>query len=185
MSRLIPNIEEIKADYNEIITLMSKLKTKEDVENFEKEYKVIMEINYDRYNDNEPIEVIRCEHWNNLDYIYYYMDGSKPMFDVWCDIIDCDFIDGANIDNLEKHYVDGIKWIFSKKNLGNNDYEHTPYEMANKLMEFIRDFSDDEELIKEETIYVAEMFSELQESEEYNALIHYLDRMFMSSIFDC
>ena len=114
---LIPSIEEIKAAYNEIIPLMKELKTKDDVIAFEKKHKVTMEINYDLakyYNENDPIEVIRCEHWKDLDYIYVPMDGSAPHFDVWCDFMDYDFIDGTTIEYLEKKYVEGIKWMWNR-----------------------------------------------------------------------
>lgn len=30
--------------------------------------------------------------------------GNKPHFDVWCDFMECDFIDGAYIENFEKYY---------------------------------------------------------------------------------
>lgn len=63
-------------------------------------------------------------------------------------------------------------------------YENTPQEMACKLMEFIRDFSDNEEEIKQEEKHIAELFSELQKSEKFNSLAHHLDIMFMYEIFD-
>lgn len=113
---LIPSLEEIKALYNEVIPLMQKLKTKEDVIEFGKKYKTTMEINYDLvdyYDENEPIEVIRCGEWEDLDYIYVYLDGSTPpRFDVWCDFMEYDFIDGATIENLEKNYIEGIRWLW-------------------------------------------------------------------------
>ena len=59
------------------------------------------------------------------------------------------------------------------------EYEHTPKQMAEKLMEFIRDFSDYEEDIKIETDYVTELFDKLQKSDEFNVLAHHLDIMFM------
>lgn len=62
-------------------------------------------------------------------------------------------------------------------------YEHTPYVMARKLLEFNRDFSDDEELLLEEIEYLAELFEELQKSEKFEVLAHYLDKMFMDSAF--
>lgn len=62
-------------------------------------------------------------------------------------------------------------------------YEHTPYEMSSKLLEFNRDFLDDMELLSEEVKYVAELFEELQKSEKFEILAHYLDRMFMDSVF--
>ena len=62
-------------------------------------------------------------------------------------------------------------------------YEYTPREMAEKLMEFNRDFSDYEEEVKYETEYVAELFEKLQKSEEFNVLAHHLDLMFMNDVF--
>lgn len=67
--------------------------------------------------------------------------------------------------------------------MGKNTYEHTPRQMAEKLMEFNRDFSDNEEETKHETEYVAELFDKLQKSEEFNALAHHLDLMFMDDVF--
>lgn len=64
------------------------------------------------------------------------------------------------------------------------EYEHTPKEMAEKLMEFIRDFSDDAEEVEEEIKYVTELFDKLQKSSEFNALAHHLDIMFMYEAFD-
>lgn len=111
----IPSMENIKALYEEIIPLLSELKTKEDVIAFGEKHKVTMEINYDLatlYDGKEPIECIRCESWGDLDYIYFYTDGSNPMFDVWCDFMEYDFIDGTCIDKLETDYTEGIKWLW-------------------------------------------------------------------------
>ena len=63
------------------------------------------------------------------------------------------------------------------------EYEHTPREMAEKLMEFNRDFSDSEADISEEIKYLEDMFEELQESNKFEILAHYLDEMFMNSVF--
>lgn len=111
---LIPGREHIEALYNEVIPLMQALKTKDDVINFAKEHKTTMEINYDladNYDESKPIEVIRCESWGDLDYIYVYSDDSAPRFDVWCEFMECDFIDSTTIENLEKNYIEGIKWL--------------------------------------------------------------------------
>lgn len=66
-------------------------------------------------------------------------------------------------------------------------FEHTPKEMAEKLVEFNRDFSTDSMCGKEneekELNYVTELFEKLQKSEEFNALAHHLDLMFMDSAF--
>lgn len=112
---LIPSIEQIKALYNEIIPLMKELKTKTDVIEFGKKHKVTMEINYDLaelFDESQQIEVIRCESWGDLDYIYVYTDNIAPHFDVWCDFMEYYFIDGISIDELEKSYIEGIKWLW-------------------------------------------------------------------------
>lgn len=113
---LIPSIEHIKNLYNEVIPLLGNLKTKADVIEFGKTHKVTMEINYDLaelFDESEPIEVIRCESWGDLDYIYVYTNGvNKPHFDVWCDFMEYDFIDGAYIENIEKYYIEGVKWLW-------------------------------------------------------------------------
>ena len=112
---LIPSIEQIRALYDEVIPLMKELKTKADVIAFGKKHKVTMEINNDLaelFDESQPIEVIRCESWGDLDYIYVYTDNVAPHFDVWCDFMDYDFIDGTNIKDLEKDYVEGIKWLW-------------------------------------------------------------------------
>lgn len=112
---LIPSMEQIKTLYKEIIPLMKELKTKADVIEFGKKHKVTMEINYDladNFDESQPIEVIRCESWGDLDYIYVYPNGSTPHFDVWCDFMEYDFIDGITIEDLEKNYIEGIKWLW-------------------------------------------------------------------------
>lgn len=63
------------------------------------------------------------------------------------------------------------------------EYEFTPKQSAEKLMNFIRDMSDDEDQIGQEKEYVAELFDELQKSEKFEVLAHYFDLMFMDSAF--
>jgi hypothetical protein len=63
------------------------------------------------------------------------------------------------------------------------EFEYTPEQMAEKLIEFNRDFSDDAELLAEEKVYVAELFDKLQKSEEFEILAHHLDLMFMDKVF--
>lgn len=55
--------------------------------------------------------------------------------------------------------------------------------MADKLMEFNRDFSDDSETIAEEAEYLTGVFDQLKKSEDFNILAHHLDTMFMDSAF--
>lgn len=64
------------------------------------------------------------------------------------------------------------------------NYEHTPREMAEKLMEFNRDFSDSEADISEETTYLEEIFEKLQKSDEFEILAHHLDEMFADPVFE-
>ena len=64
------------------------------------------------------------------------------------------------------------------------EYEHTPRQSAEKLMNFIRDMGDDEDQIEQEKEYGAELFNELQRSEKFEILAHYLDLMFMDNVFD-
>ena len=64
------------------------------------------------------------------------------------------------------------------------EYEHNPRQMAEKLMEFNRDFSDETKEIERETEYVAELFEKLQQSSEFNVLAHHLDIMFMDEVFN-
>lgn len=111
----IPSIEHIKALYDEVIPLLKQLKTKADVIEFGEKHKVTMEINYDLaklYDEKESIEVIRCEAWGDLDYIYVYANGDSSIFDVWCDFGDFDFIDGITIEYLEESYTEGIRMLW-------------------------------------------------------------------------
>lgn len=64
------------------------------------------------------------------------------------------------------------------------EYEHTPREMAEKLMEFNRDFSDNSVDISEEIIYLEDTFAELQKSNKFDILAHHLDEMFMNSVLN-
>lgn len=66
--------------------------------------------------------------------------------------------------------------------MGKQEYEYTPTQMAEKLLEFNRDFSDSD--IQNEKEYVAELFEKLQNSNEFNILAHYLDTMFMDEVFN-
>lgn len=63
------------------------------------------------------------------------------------------------------------------------NYENTANEMAKKLMEYNRDFSDSTKEIFEETKALTNLFKKLQESEEFEPLVHHLDTMFMHDTF--
>ena len=141
----VPSLENIEALYNEVIPLLEKLNTKVDVIEFSKRHKVTMEINYDtvdNYNENDPIEVIRCEAWGDLTYIYVYKDGSKPKFDVWSDFYDSEFIEDIIIDDLKESYRNGIQslWFMSKNNPG--DLEEIILTLHNQGMSINDIFND-------------------------------------------
>ncbi len=71
------------------------------------------------------------------------------------------------------------------KKLGKiQEYEYTPMQMAEKLLEFNRDFSDSAEECQNEKERVTELFEKLQNSNEFNILAHYLDTMFMDEVFN-
>jgi hypothetical protein len=152
---LIPTIEHIKALYDEIIPLLTKLKTKEDVINFGKMHHVTMEINYDlaeNYNEDEPIECIRCENWGDLDYIYVYLDDSQPMFDVWCDFAGYDFIDGITIEKLEQHYTEAIKMLWFRNETRKEDLKEIINILGRQGVEYIdmiNIYGFDSELVEE------------------------------------
>ena len=68
-----------------------------------------------------------------------------------------------------------------------NDFEHTPRQMAEKLIEFQRDFTDgwdDEKAISCETKCLEKLFGELQKSEEFEILAYHLDDMFCNGVFN-
>lgn len=68
-----------------------------------------------------------------------------------------------------------------------DDFAHTPRQMAEKLIEFQRDFTDgwdDEKAISDETKCLEKLFCELQKSEEFEILAYHLDDMFCSSVFN-
>lgn len=92
-------------------------------------------------------------------------------------------IGDGNFDDLRSDYLRTLDIVCWTKN-GTADYENSPREMAEKLMEFIRDFSDDAKELEAETDSVAELFTKLQQSEEFNSLAHHLDLMFMDRVFN-
>ena len=70
---------------------------------------------------------------------------------------------------------------------GRDDFAHTPRQMAEKLIEFQRDFTDgwdDEDAVSCETKCLEKLFGELQESEEFEILAYHLDDMFCNGVFN-
>ena len=49
-----------------------------------------------------------------MDYIYVYKDARKPIFDVWCDFLEFDFITDIHMEDLRKEYDAGIQLIWCK-----------------------------------------------------------------------
>ena len=113
----IPNLDDIKKQYNDLIPLMESLNTKQDVIDFEDKYDVTMEINYESVDEfdekNEPIDVIRCESWKDLTYIYVYKNDIKPTFDVWSEFYDSEFIENITIDELDTTYKNGLLHLWN------------------------------------------------------------------------
>lgn len=79
---------------------------------------------------------------------------------------------------------DAIDYFRNKTEVGEYEYEYTPMQMAEKLLEFNRDFSDSAEDIQNEKEHMTELFEKLQNSNEFNILAHYLDTMFMDEVFN-
>lgn len=139
--KLIPSIKDIKEQYNEIVTLLKKLKTKEDVISFEKKYEVAIEINgcdSDRCND-EFINItrIRCDNWKDLQYVTYCIDEDFIYFDVWSNIVCGTFISDTTIDDIEQNYVKGIKWIYEQLMEDCNYNKENYVESKNDINKFI------------------------------------------------
>ena len=68
--------------------------------------------------------------------------------------------------------------------MSEKEFEFSPEQMAEMLLEFNRDPSDNDEDIAEERENVTNMFRILQTSGNLNALAHHLDSMFMDSAFN-
>ena len=79
---------------------------------------------------------------------------------------------------------EALDYFRRKTEVGEYEYEYTPMQMAEKLLEFNRDFSDSAEDIQNEKEHVTELFEKLQNSNEFNILAHYLDTMFMDEVFN-
>lgn len=62
-------------------------------------------------------------------------------------------------------------------------FVHTPQLMADKLMEFNRDFFDNAAELLEEKASVVEQIKKLQRTAEFNGLAHHLDDMFTDGVF--
>lgn len=95
-------------------------------------------------------------------------------------------VEKSKVIGIMLQHSDGDKEYYEPELLKediDSDFEHTSKEMADKLMEFNRDFSDDSETIAEEAEYLIGVFDKLKKSEDFNILAHHLDTMFMDGVF--
>ena len=114
-----PTMEEIKRDYNELIEIIKDVKTINQAREMEKKG-FIVEINgvsIDEYINGEGcnegktddnIEWIRYEVYGCLSYIYDRFDG-KPMFDIWSEYCQYEFITDITIDRLTEEFYEKAK----------------------------------------------------------------------------
>lgn len=113
-----PTMEEIKRDYNELMEIIKDVKTIEQAIEIRDTYKIWVEINgvsIDEYvnrkkGTNEDIEWIRYENYGCLSYIYDWFNG-KPIFDVWSNGLEYEFITDITIDNLTEELYKNAKGI--------------------------------------------------------------------------
>lgn len=91
----VPSLEEIKKDYIKAVNILSKLHTVEDAREASKKYHTEIDIIYNDYMfdidcndkacdsfDSEDIEGFILEVCGCLEYIYYFTDDGKAMFNV-------------------------------------------------------------------------------------------------------
>ena len=140
----------------------------------------ITPINIDK--EHRHITLAYFEQKSTVDYI-----GAVQGIPVCFDAKEC-CVKTFPLANIHPHQVSFMdefeKEDYEDSKMNESDFECFPRQMAEKLMEFNRDLSDsDEDEINEEIDYLAELFSDLQESEKYNALMHHLDLMFSHEIF--
>lgn len=116
--------DDIIEDYNKLKSMIDGVKSKATLEKIAKDNNLYIEINGDSIKsfdeENEVIEWVRVEHFNNLDYIYFSYDkedskvADSIYFDVWCEEYYDDVIDSADINNIEQDYIDFIKSILKE-----------------------------------------------------------------------
>ena len=104
-----PTLEEIKRDYNELVSEVKDIHTVKAARELEKKYKwLTIEINGDLLKDTTPddteVEWVRYDGYGCLAYIYVRTDGSSIAFDVWANAADFEFMDTVTIDDLDERY---------------------------------------------------------------------------------
>ena len=118
-----PTLEQIKADYDELIHIVGNVTTIEQAKKLEE--KLTIEINgisidefvngtklydgtrADNRGTDADIEWIRYEAYGCLSLIYFYIKNGiidDIVFNVWCNKWDVDFIQDTSIGNVEANY---------------------------------------------------------------------------------
>ena len=106
-----PTFEQIKQDYDELIAIVGEIKTIEQIQELVKsDYGFsLCEIEINGYGvdewletggTNSAIEWIRYDNFGCLSYIYIDTNGYEPMFDVYSEYCDYEFIDCMNMSRL-------------------------------------------------------------------------------------
>lgn len=107
---LFPTLAEIKRDYAEITHIVDATKSITELQYLEKELQITLEVNgvfLEEYASNknpQPIEWIRVESYGCLAYIYIWADGAAPIFDVWCNAVEREFISDFTFSQVEEQY---------------------------------------------------------------------------------
>lgn len=106
-----PTLEEIKRDYNEFISLIGSITTKEKAVDLKHKYNITVEINgefAEQYEGTDTeINWIRYEAYGCLDSIYVnFTDGivNQIYFDIWSNKCDSVFIEDISYDILDDVY---------------------------------------------------------------------------------
>lgn len=111
-----PTMEEIKKDYNELMEIIKNVRTIEQAREIQTTHGLFVEINglsidefvngtktfFGRGNNrgtDKDIKWIRYENYGCLSYIYDSFNG-KPMFDVYSNYVDSEFIRDITINEL-------------------------------------------------------------------------------------
>lgn len=117
-----PSLDTLKREYEQFIMATKDIRTIEQAQEFQEKYHIPVEINgvsIEEFLEQlkigpTPIQWIRYEYFDNLQYVYDRFDG-KPMFDVYYglygdNVLVTDItIDSLTKENYEKWLLDDIK----------------------------------------------------------------------------
>ncbi len=109
-----PTLDEIRRDYDELISMIGDLSTIGEIMNFKKKDRFTIEINGEYLDDfinsdstNEDIKEIRYASYGCLAYIYVYVKNGivdDIIFDVWSNKWQSEFIINTSMDDVESNY---------------------------------------------------------------------------------